>query len=350
MGGDMQTDDNDIISPEQAVTLHGLVLERVKRTPDRVAYRYFDKMTDNWASFTWREMRDQVARWQAALAREGLAKGDRVAIMLRNCPQWVIFDQAAMSLGLVTVPLYTVDRADNIAYIVNDAGAKLLLFETVEQWRELSSVVGQMGSLRRFISLNDCGNEDQRVVCAARYLPTIAQLQPPVPCGTNELASIIYTSGTTGKPKGVMLSHYNMLSNAHAALDVFSMRGDDLMLSFLPLSHTFERTVGYYLQLMTGAVVAYARSIPLLSEDLLFIRPTLLISVPRIYERIYGAISLKLDEGSAFKRRLFKFAVDTGWARFLHQQGRGGWKASFLLWPLLNKLVAQKLLARLGGR
>jgi long-chain acyl-CoA synthetase len=347
---DMRADNDDIISPEQAVTLHGLFLERVQRTPDRVAYRYFDKMTDNWASFTWREMRDQVARWQAALAKEGLAKGDRVALMLRNCPQWVMFDQAAMSLGLITVPLYTVDRADNIAYIVNDSEAKLLLFETVEQWQELSTVVGQMGSVQRFISLNDCGNEDPRVVCAARYLPTIAQLQPPVPCETGELASIIYTSGTTGRPKGVMLSHYNMLSNAHAALGVFSMRLDDLMLSFLPLSHTFERTCGYYLQLMTGATVAYARSIPLLSEDLLTIRPTILVSVPRIYERIYGAISLKLEEGSPLKRKLFQLAVDVGWARFLHQQGRGPWKPSFLLWPLLNALVAQKLLARLGGR
>jgi long-chain acyl-CoA synthetase len=166
----------------------------------------------------------------------------------------------------------------------------------------------------------------------------------------NELTSIIYTSGTTGKPKGVMLSHANMLTNARACLDTFVVRGDDLLLSFLPLSHTFERTLGYYLTVMTGATVAFARSIALLSEDLQTIRPTLLISVPRIYERVYGAIRIKLEEGSPLKRKLFNLAVETGWARFLREQGRGPWKPSYLLWPILQKLVAQKILDKLGGR
>jgi long-chain acyl-CoA synthetase len=171
-----------------------------------------------------------------------------------------------------------------------------------------------------------------------------------VPCEIGELASIIYTSGTTGKPKGVMLSHNNMLSNAYDSMGTFTVFGSDLMLSFLPLSHTFERTCGYYLQVMTGATVAYARSIPLLSEDLQYIKPTILISVPRIYERVYAAIHAKLEEGSPVKRLLFNLAVEVGWARFLREQGRGGWKLSFLLWPLLQKLVAQKILDRLGGR
>jgi len=341
---------DDVITPEQAVSLHGLFLERVRHTPDAVAYRYFDVPRAEWLSLTWRQMSEQVARWQAALAKEGLAKGERVALMLRNCPQWVMFDQAAMALGLVTVPLYTVDRAENIAYIVNDSQSKVVLFETAEQWQELSAVRGQMSCVQRFVSLDEVKSDEPSLISAARYLPASAQPQAPVPCLSNELASIIYTSGTTGRPKGVMLSHNNMLSNASAALDTFVVHFDDLMLSFLPLSHTFERTVGYYLAVMTGATVAYARSIPLLSEDLQTIRPTILVSVPRIYERVYAAISAKLDEGSPIKRALFKLAVDVGWARFLREQGRGGWKLSFLLWPLLNKLVAQKILNRLGGR
>jgi len=345
-----KTESQDVITPEQAGTLHGLFVERVRRTPDKEAYRYFDAQRNAWSSFSWRQMRDEVARWQAALAREGLQKGDRVALMLRNCPQWVMFDQAAMSLGLITVPLYTVDRAENIAYIVNDAQCKVLLFETAEQWQELNAVKGSMPSVQRFIALHDFPAEEPRLVHAADYLPPHAELWPPVPCDMGELASIIYTSGTTGRPKGVMLSHRNILSNAHAALGTFVMYGSDLLLSFLPLSHTFERTCGYYLQVMTGATVAYARSIPLLSEDLLTIRPTILISVPRIYERIYSAINAKLEEGPALRRKLFHLAVEVGWARFEHEQGRGPWKASFLLWPLLDKLVAKKLLARLGGR
>ena len=344
-------ENDDVISPQQAVTLHGLFLERARRSQDKIAYRYFDNRQSVWVDLSWGQMFEQVARWQAALAQEGLVKGDRVALMLRNCPQWVMFDQAAMSLGLIVVPLYTVDRAENIAYIVNDSQVKVLLFETAEQWQELSGVVGQMGCVQRFVSLDDFKSKETRLVSAARYLHTQSvQLQPAVPCESNELASIIYTSGTTGKPKGVMLSHSNMLSNIYDGMATFAIYPDDLLLSFLPLSHTFERTCGYYMQVMTGATVAYARSIPLLAEDMLTIRPTLLISVPRIYERIYGAVNTKLREGSPLKRMLFNLAVHVGWARFQHQQGRGGWKPLFLLWPLLQKLVAQKILDRLGGR
>jgi long-chain acyl-CoA synthetase len=345
----MQVQQNDVITPQQAVTLHGLFLERVRRTPDKIAYRHFQQ--NAWRDLTWREMRSQVARWQAALAGLGLQRGDRVAIMLRNCPYWMMFDQAAMSLGLVVVPLYTVDRPDNIAYIVNDAGVKVLLFESAEQWQALRTVRDKFGSVLRFISIDSIRNSnDHSLQSMEEFLPPAGQLQRAQPCGTNELASIIYTSGTTGKPKGVMLSHANMLSNAHACLDTFAVHGDDLFLSFLPLSHTFERTLGYYLAVMTGATVAFARSIPLLSEDLKTIRPTLIISVPRIYERVYGAIRARLEDGSSLRRSLFHFAVETGWARFEHAQGRGPWKASFLLWPLLQKLVAQKVLDRLGGR
>ena len=346
----MNDQDDYVITPQQAGTLHGLFLERVKRTPDAEAYRHFDTARNAWVSFTWRQMAAEVARWQAALAQENLAKGERVALMLRNCPQWVMFDQAAMSLGLVTVPLYTVDRAENIAYIVNDSGAKVVLFETAEQWQELRAVREQMPNVQRFVALDKITGDDARLVAAADYLPASAAAQAPVPTRTDELASIIYTSGTTGKPKGVMLSHGNMLSNASDALGTFIVYPNDLLLSFLPLSHTFERTVGYYLSMMTGARVAYARSIPLLSEDLQTIQPTILVSVPRIYERVYAAISAKLDEGSPLKKKLFGLAVNVGWDRFLHEQGRGGWKLSFLLWPLLNKLVAQKILDRLGGR
>jgi long-chain acyl-CoA synthetase len=338
----------DVISPERAGTLHGLFLERARRTPDKTAYRYFQQ--DTWHDITWLEMLGEVARWQAALSKVGLAKGDRVGIMLRNCPQWVMFDQAAMSLGLVVVPLYTVDRPDNIAYIANDADVKVLLFENEEQWQALRTVRDQLGGVLRFVSVNPViDNDEPRLIPMLKFLPADAHLHPAPPIQGSALASIIYTSGTTGRPKGVMLSHDNMLSNAHAVLDIFTIYGDDLFLSFLPLSHTFERTCGYYLAIMTGATVAYARSIPLLSEDLQIIRPTIMISVPRIYERVYGAIHAKLAQGSPLKRKLFQLAVDTGWNRFLNQQGRGPWKASFLLWPLLNKLVAQKIMDRLGG-
>lgn len=347
----MSENTQSAITPEQAMTLPGLLVERVRRTPHTIAYRYFDVAGNAWLALTWAEVQEQVARWQAALIRENLAAGDRVAVMLRNCPQWIFFDQAALSLGLVVVPLYTVDRAENIAYIANDATVKVFLFESQEQWSELSGVREQLTSVQRFLSLDQVPNSgDARWQQVNDWLPASAQLQAPRVADAQQLATIIYTSGTTGKPKGVMLSHHNILSNAHACLDTFAVHHDDVLLSFLPLSHSFERTLGYYLTVMTGATVAFARSIPLLSEDLQTIQPTLLVSVPRIYERIYSAIRTKLDEGSPLRKKLFYLAVSVGWARFLHQQGRGPWKPGFLLWPLLDKLVARKLLARLGGR
>ena len=349
----MQVQQNDVITPQQAGTLYGLFVERAHRSPDKVAYRHFER--DAWRDLTWSEMLAEVARWQAALAGLGLQRGDRVAIMLRNCPYWVMFDQAAMSLGLVVVPLYTVDRPGNIAYIVNNADIKVLLFENDEQWQALRTVRSRLGGVKCFVSIAAVSatvsdSREPRLKSMTEFLPETARLQASQPCEANSLASIIYTSGTTGQPKGVMLSHANMLSNAHACLDFFPVNEDDIFLSFLPLSHTFERTVGYYLSVMAGAKVAFARSIAQLSGDMHIIRPTILVSVPRIYERIYGAMRTRLDESSPLKRKLFDFAVDIGWARFLYQQGRGAWQASFLLWPLMQKLVAQIVLDHLGGR
>ncbi len=338
---------DDVITPDEAGSLYGLFQERVRRTPDKVAYRYFRH--NAWREFTWLAMQKQVARWQKALSGLGLQRGDRVAIMLKNCPVWIMFDQAAMSLGLVTVPLYTVDRPDNVAYIVNDADVKLLLFESAEQWHALYTVKDKLGGVLRFVAMDNL-RRDANLVPMGEFLPRDAEPMSPVPVSSGDLASIIYTSGTTGRPKGVMLSHGNMLTNAQACLDTFFVRGDDVFLSFLPLSHTFERTLGYYLTVMTGSTVAFARSIQQLSEDLASIRPTLLISVPRIYERVYAAIKERLEEGAPLNRWLFELAVETGWARFEHEQGRGAWQPSFLLWPLLKRLVAQKILDRLGGR
>ncbi len=340
-----------VISPEQAVTLHGLFLERVQRTPQAIAYRYFDARQDAWLSYTWMQMQEQVAHWQAALLREGLSAGDRVAVMLRNCPQWVMFDQAALSLGLVVIPLYTVDRAGNVAYIINDAGAKVLLFESAEQWQELRGVCEQLACVQRMVSLDaitDAG--DPRVCHVDAWLPANATLVPERARERDALATIMYTSGTTGHPKGVMLTHHNILFDSYAALSTCTIDSNDTMLSFLPLSHAFERTAGYYMSMMAGTVVAYARSITLLAEDLQTIRPTILISVPRIYERVYGAIRAKLDEAPPVRRKLFELAIEVGWRRFEHMQGRAAWHPKLLLWPLLKVLVADKVMARLGGK
>ncbi len=346
------------ISVEQANTLDGLFNERVKRSPQGEAYRYFYQLSEQWHSHTWTQMDLAVARWQAALIKEALVPGDRVAIMLRNCPEWVVFEQAALGLGLVVVPFYTEDRADNVAYMLADAGVKLLFMEKTTQWQDVCDACCEIKGLQHVVMINTLDHSNDHH-CHAHLLVSLEDWLPVQGETTNStfhvnndpqsLATIIYTSGTTGRPKGVMLSHHNILTNADGCLQIVPIQPQDLLLSFLPLSHTFERTVGYYIPMMCGATIAYARSIQELQEDLLTIKPTILVSVPRIYERVYAGIQAKLADGPDFSRKLFNFAVDVGYSRFEYQQGRGSWEPSHLLWPILNKLVASKLMAKLGG-
>ncbi|MFQ5644719.1 MAG: AMP-dependent synthetase/ligase [Thiogranum sp.] len=347
-----ENSNTSLITPEQAGTLSGLFCERVQRTPDALAYRYFDEFSETWKDMSWSEAGTRVARWQAALAAEDLQPGDRVAIMMQNCPEWVMLDQAALANGLVTVPLYTQDRAENAAYILQNAGVKLLVIGNQEHWDSLQPVRDQLGFLTRIISLShiDTATEpDPRLTAVGSWLPDEAELIR-INWDSDSLATIVYTSGTTGRPKGVMLSHHNILWNAYRSLQVVKCDPDELFLSFLPLSHTLERTAGYYLPMMLGAGVAYNRSIPQLADDLLAVRPTIMISVPRIFERVYNKIHAGLEEKSPIARGLFRLAVSTGWKRFEHQQGRAGWTPQLLLWPLLEKIVAGKVMEKLGGR
>jgi long-chain acyl-CoA synthetase len=354
-GSVLQQWSEDLISPEGAGTLDGLFLQRVRRSPEGIAYQAFDREAKEWWGLTWAEMGREIARWRQALLQEGLEPGDRVAIQLRNCPEWVMFDQAALSLGLVTVPLYTDDRADAVAYILQDAVVKLLLVQDAGRWRRMVSALQGVETLQRVVVLEGAeqlpeSSQHQRVRAAGTWLPESGPALQPRSADPHSLASIVYTSGTTGRPKGVMLSHWNMLSVAHASLTVVDCYRQDLFLSFLPLSHTLERTAGYYLPLMAGATVAYARSVTQLAEDMQCIRPTVIIAVPRIFERIYARLQEQLKQRSLLARGLFRLTLHCGFIQFEHQMGRQGWSPKLLLMPLLRRLVADKVLARLGGR
>ncbi len=343
----------DMIPPEQAVTLPGLFAERVRRTPSACAYRRFDLDDRCCADISWQEAYTMVGRWQQALRREGLAPGDRVAIMVRNGLDWIGFDLAALGLGLVTVPLYVNDRPDNFAYIIEQTEARLLLIEGVDHWQGITEVHHRLASLQRIVSLTPAceGDEcDPRLVALDHWLPESATDYVLLDRDAGGLASIVYTSGTTGDPKGVMLTHANILANAWAGALAVPVYPSDLFLSFLPLSHTLERTVGYYLPIMAGATVAHVRSLDKLTDDFREVRPTLLVSVPRIYERFHQRISERLAHGPAWKRKLFNLSVTIGWRRFEMQQGQRNWSAEILLWPLLDRLVARPVRAALGGR
>ncbi len=346
----------DLISIEQAKTLDGLFNQRVRRSPDAVAYTSFDRETKRWEDFTWRQMAAAVGRWQKALKAENLHEGERVGMILRNCPEWVVFDIAALGMGLVTVPLYTDDRPDNIAYILDDAAIRLLLVQDAGRWKKLAPVTVECEALQRVLLLDSSkearrfAQNDERVMKVSDWLPG-EDAEPRQRDGDGHaLASIVYTSGTTGRPKGVMLSHQNMMSVAHGGLTSIDCYKQDVFLSFLPLSHTLERSGGYYLPMLAGARVAFSRSVAQLANDLVEIRPSVMIAVPRIFERVHGRLLGQLEKQSPIARYLFNLTIEVGWRRFERQQGRAGWSPKLLLWPLLDRLVARKVREKLGGR
>ena len=343
-----------VINPDRAQTLSGLFHERLSASPDKIAYRQFDAATETWQSLTWRDIAREVVRWQAALTKENLSPGDRVAVMLKNCAEWIIFDQAALGLGLVTVPLYLDDRPDNAAWIIDNAGARLLLVEGRFQHRKVAEITATSKSLERVISLlppEKLTDWSPQFVVAETWLKAAEGTAIPARrIAADMLASVVYTSGTTGKPKGVMLTHDNMLWNAWYASRCADFGPDEVFLSFLPLSHTLERTAGYYLPMLLGSEVVYARSIALLAQDLQTIQPTVLVSVPRIYERVYSRIQDALAKKGGLAQTLFDTAVDVGWHKFEYEQGRASWHPKLLSWPLLKKLVADGVAEKLGGR
>lgn len=351
-------------------TLPQLLALRTALTPDAEAYRAFDTTAQAWASLTWRQTAQRVAEWTQALAAMQLPAAARVAILLPNGLHAMCADQSTLAAGCVPVPLHAIDNPGSIAYILSDCEASMLIVASAQQWEKIRDTGTEFPALRAVIvtepdaafAATPPSSHGPAVGSLAQWLEGAAQAAqqalPPAP-GPDDLAAIVYTSGTTGKPKGVMLTHRNVVSDVKAVLERIAPTVDDVFLSFLPLSHTFERTGGYYLPIAAGSCVAYARSVALLAEDLKTVRPTVLVSVPRIYERIHARLLEKLSP-SPWKMQLYEAAQNRGWARFCAAQGlpapapeagkpAGGWMAA-LPWPLLQALVATPLLAQFGGR
>lgn len=338
-----------VIPCAEAGTLTGLFLTRVSETPNAPAYSTRREDAAGWQTVTWREIEALVGRWRQALAGEGLKPGDRVALLLPNCLEWVCFEQAALSLGLVVVPLYNWDSPGNIGYILRDSGTRLLLVESAERAREVEPELRGQGARPRILYLGPRSEGLETPV--AEWLPE--EGAPPAgECeGPDALATIIYTSGTTGPPKGVMLSHRNILGNAEAVLQVVPPRPGDRFLSILPLAHAFERTVGYYVPMMAGLTVAFARSPKTIREDLPEVAPSVMLVVPRLLDQVYAGIHKKLAAEGPLACWLFELTLAVGWRRFLAEQGRG--RVSLpgaIVWPLLHKLVVGPIKAAMGGR
>jgi long-chain acyl-CoA synthetase len=307
-------------------------------TPGRALYRQF--ADGAWRDYTAVELASAAARWQAAFRREGFAPGDRIAIGLRNSIAWVALDQAALGAGLVVVPLYADDRPESQAYCATAAGARLVVVETDRMAAALAGA-GLSASAILCARAEDGGS----VRTVESFLPPADGEFSVVRAADDALATICFTSGTAGRPKGVMLSHGNILANVAGCRATGMARADDVFLSFLPLSHMFERTGGYYLPLALGAKVAFARGIQQLPDDLASQRPTAMFAVPRAFERFAARIREGVG-GSAWKRSLLERCVVAG-ARV---ELGGATLVDRATVPLLRAIVARPILDRFGGR
>lgn len=344
-------------------TLPELLAYRAARTPNAPAYQAFDPSLQSWQTLSWAQAAQRVQQWSQALAAMALPPGARVAILQPNGLDAMSIDQATLACGHVPVPLHAIDNPGSIAYILSDCEASVLVLEREEQWERIHAVATALPHLRCVLVTQPTQASDPqapvpRWTLADWLAQGTAHPHPITPPQADDLAAIVYTSGTTGKPKGVMLSHGNVMADVKAVLQRVTPTVDDVFLSFLPLSHTFERTAGYYLPMAAGCCVAYARSVAQLSEDLRTVRPTVLVSVPRIYERVHAKVLESLAP-SRLRTQLFEAAVAVGWRRFCAAHGlpapgaedaraAGLWAA--LPWPLLQRLVARPLLEQFGGR
>jgi long-chain acyl-CoA synthetase len=297
----------------------------------------------------------------AALGLEslGVTHRDRVAILSENCPEWAIADFACLTLGVTNVPVYPNLPADQVCYILRDSGAVAVFVSDPEQGAKIASIRGDCTSLEHVItfstdatnadmtlaSLESAGSKADTAERRATYERRALAVEP------DDVATIIYTSGTTGEPKGVMLTHDNIYSNVMVGAAAIPYAGDDVCLSFLPLSHSFERTAGHYTMLATGTSIAYAESVDTVPQNLAEVRPTLVLSVPRLYEKMYARVLENATSGGALKKRIFFWArgVAERWANEkLAGREPGGLLA--MQYRLAQRLVFSKLKARTGGR
>ena len=301
-----------------------------------------------WRALTVKDFERVTRETAARLARVGVSAGDRVALFAENRPEWHVVDFACHLLGAASVPLYATLLTPQVRYILADSGAKVLLVSGRERARiALDAAEGLPGL--KVVGI-DPGLADGLTSLADLPLPPKRRRPEPPRLAPDDLASLIYTSGTTGDPKGVMLSHRNFISQLLAVRPLYPITERDICMSFLPLSHVFERTVDYVF-FYCGAQINYVESIERVATQLTEIRPTIMVSVPRLYERSYIKIISKVHQEGGAKRRLFEWAVRVG-RRVREAEWRGERAGAFTRgqYSVAKARIFSKVLERLGGR
>ncbi len=345
-----------------------LVERAVERYPAREAMRWKltkaqraeDAGEGRWTSRTYRETWDWITSVSLGLSDLGIGDGDRVCIIARTRPEWTIADLASLALGAVTCPIYPQSEPGQAAFVINNTGAKAIFVENAQQAAKIASIRADCPTLEHVVTMDPTGRfpegtltiED--VIARADLDPRhrLAWRDGMRAVDRDHLATVIHTSGTTGNPKGAMLSHGNLLFNYEAANQVVDFYETDVFLSFLPLSHVYGRIVDEVVALGRGAAVVYAEALlERLPANMVEVQPTVMGSVPRLYERVYARVTSAVEAGSPTKQKIFGWATGLGAQKYdNHLAGRGDsvWLKAQL--RVADLLVFRKIRERTGGR
>jgi long-chain acyl-CoA synthetase len=328
-----------------------------KKTTKNLMYR---KVAGKYEGISYVEFKEQTENIAFGLSALGIKKDDKVAIISENRPEWVYSDMAILGLGAVDVPIYPSLTAESIEFILNNSESKGVILSTKFQLNKVLKIKHNLRSVKFIIVLNETENNHEEkfiyTFSEAQDMGKTMKAHDPYlfrnsikAVKENDLCTIIYTSGTTGEPKGVMLTHHNIISNVRSALENFPISETDVFLSFLPLCHIFERMAGYYTGFASGGQIYYAESIETVAQNLLEVHPTIVTSVPRLFERIYSKIIKNVESQPEKKQKIFNWAIETGKA---YAQAKKAGTVSIALsikQKLADKLVFTKLREKTGG-
>ncbi len=303
------------------------------------------------------EFSQRVRNISAGLRAFGLNSGDKLIILSENRPEWVMVDLAAICLGAVTVPIYTSLTPPQIKYIINDSEARFVVCSNPDMWSRLEVIRTELPLVEKYIMIEDLAPSGVLTLKEVEKEGEKFNRQNPgefdkiaESIGPDDLATIIYTSGTTGVPKGAMLSHYNLVSNVQALRSVIEFTEKDTALSFLPLSHVLERMCTFA-WIYVGATIAYAESVDTVAQNLVEARPTIMVSVPRLFDKFYARVIDNVLSSSNLKKKIFFWALKTGRKyaqKKINREKISGWLK--FRYGLAYKLVFSKIVEKTGGR
>lgn len=326
--------------------------DTAERRGDEACLRF--KKNGMWQNLSWLETLSRIQEFSEALKKLAIGSGDRVALLASTRYEWTLLDMAILSVGGVTVPVYHSTTADDVLHILNDSQAKLIFVEDSTQLEKILKIRGRLPHLKQIVVI--AGKVLGEGILTLREFRALGQGFPS-DFGTRirniqlkDLATLVYTSGTTGPPKGVMLSHRNIAHEVQAVRESFALDPNEVGLLFLPLAHILARVIQFF-QLATGFTHAYAESIDKLIDDIQDVRPQFMVSVPRIFEKIYTKVQGDVDSAGGLKKSIFEWARTTGLenSRF-RLEGKEQPLALKLRYALAHQLVFSKLHKRLGGR